>query len=117
MAEHAGKVYCGTLPSGHIYSYEAGKSVTWGKSFPGGWHHVVASKSANSLKLYVDGKLVNRTQIPDSLRFNLESAAPMQIGFGQHDIFKGQIKEVRVYNRVLKQEEIELLAKINVQTH
>ena len=24
MAEHNGKVYCSTLPSGHIYSYEAG---------------------------------------------------------------------------------------------
>jgi hypothetical protein len=50
--------------------------------------------------------------------FNFQiKIAPMQIGFGQHDVFKGQIKEVRVYNRVLKQEEIELLAKINVQTH
>ncbi len=44
--------------------------------------------------------------------FNFQiKIAPMQIGFGQHDVFKGQIKEVRVYNRVLKQEEIELLQK------
>ena len=111
MAEHNGKVYCSTLPSGHIYSYEAGKSVTWDKSFPAGWHHIVVSKSINSLKLYVDGELVNETMIPDSLIFNLESTAPLKIGFGQNDIFKGQIKEVRLYNRMLKEEEIESLTK------
>ncbi len=115
MAEHDGKVYCSTLPSGHIYSYEAGKSVTWDQSFPTGWHHVVASKSANILKLYVDGQLVNRTQIPDSLTFNLKSTAPLKIGFGQYDIFKGQIKDVRLYNRVLEEDEIELLVKMKKQ--
>ena len=114
MAEHAGRVYCSTLPSGHIYSYEAGKSVSWGKSFPAGWHHVVALKSVNTIELYVDGKLVNKTQIPDSLRFNLESTAPMRIGFGQYDIFKGQIKEVRLYDRALKEGEIELLANMKI---
>ncbi|WP_298651292.1 LamG domain-containing protein [uncultured Proteiniphilum sp.] len=85
--------------------------MTWHKSFPTGWHHVVASKSANNLKLYVDGELVNETMIPDSLMFNMDSTAPLKIGSGQNDIFKGQIKEVRLYNRVLKEEEIELLAK------
>jgi len=112
MAEHDGKVYSSTLPSGHIYSYEAGKSVSWHKSFPAGWHHVVASKSANTLKLYVDGELVNKTQIPDSLNFNLESTAPINIGFGQYDIFNGKIKDVRLYNRVLKEDEIELLVNM-----
>jgi len=58
---------------------------------------------------------VNETMIPDSLIFNLESTAPLKIGFGQNDIFKGQIKEVRLYNRVLKEEEIESLT-ISLQT-
>lgn len=116
MAEHNGKVYCSTLPSGHIYAYEAGKSVAWNPSFPTGWHHIVASKSANSLKLYVDGQFVNETKIPDSLSFNMESAAPLRIGFGQNDVFNGQIKEVRLYNRELKEDEIELLGKIKKPT-
>ncbi len=114
MVEHHGKVYCSTLPSGHIYSYEAGKSVAWDQSFPAGWHHIAALKSANTLKLYVDGQLVNKTQIPDSLRFNMDSTAPMRIGFGQYDIFNGQINEVRLYNRVLKEKEIKSLAKIKI---
>ncbi len=113
MAEHAGKVYCSTLPSGHIYSYEAGKTVALKESFPAEWHHVVASKSDNALKLYVDGKLVNTTPITGSVPFNMENATPLKIGFGQHDIFKGQIKEVRLYNRVLEEDEIGLLAKTN----
>lgn len=111
MAEHAGKVFCSTLPSGHIYSYEAGKSVVWKESFPAEWHHIVASKTDDTLRLYVDGKLVNTTPIPDSLRFKLHSTAPLRIGFGQHDVFKGQIKEVRLYDRLLNEDEIELLAK------
>ena len=45
---------------------------------------------------------MNETTIPDSLIFNMESTAPFKIGFGQNDIFKGQIKEVRLYNRALK---------------
>ena len=110
MAEHAGKVYCSTLPSGRIYSYEAGKAVTWKESFPDEWHHVVASKSDHELKLYVDGKLVNIAQIPDTLQFETANATPLKIGFGQHDVFSGQIKEVRMYNRVLKEEEIKVLA-------
>lgn len=113
MAEHAGKAYCSTLPSGHIYSYEAGKTVTWSESFPSGWHHIVVVKTDKALKLYVDGKLVNTMPVPDSLRFNLDNTSPLQIGFGQHDIFKGQIKEVRLYNRVLEEDEIGLLAETN----
>ena len=111
MAEHAGKAYCCTLPSGHIYSYEAGKSVAWEESFPAEWHHIVASKTDNALKLYVDGNLVGTTQIPDSFPFDLDNSTPFKIGFGQHDIFKGQIKEVRLYNRVLEEDEIGLLAE------
>lgn len=110
MAEHYGKVYCSTLPSGHIYSYEAGKSVSWGKSFPDGWHHVVALKSASILELYVDGSLVDKSHIPDSLTFNLDSSEPMKIGFGQNNIFKGKIEDVRLYERVLNEHEIKLLA-------
>jgi hypothetical protein len=104
-------VYCSTLLFGHIYSYEAGKSVTWNLSFPTGWHHFVASKSRDCLKLYVDGELVNETTIPDFLTFNLNSSAPMKIGSGNHGSFKGNIKEVRIYKRILKEKEIKMLSK------
>jgi|WetSurMetagenome_2_1015567.scaffolds.fasta_scaffold155410_2 hypothetical protein len=30
MAEHDWKVFCSTLPSGRIFSFEAGRNITWG---------------------------------------------------------------------------------------
>lgn len=109
MTEHDGRVYCSTLPSGHIYAYKAGETVVWRKSFPEGWHHVVVSKSANKLSLYVGGELVDQKSIPTSDSYHLSSGSPFNIGFGQHDVFQGRIKELRMYNRVLTKHQIDVL--------
>lgn len=110
MAEHDGKVFCSTLPSGKIYGFEAGKSVMSPNKIPSGWQHVAATKTVNSLKLYVNGKLVSETKIPDSTKFNLDSQLPIKIGFGSNDYFYGRLREVRIYNRELNNQEIEELS-------
>jgi hypothetical protein len=57
MAEFSGRVYCSTLPSGVVWSYQAGSAASTNSEFPGGWRHVVAQRKSGRLKLYVDGRL------------------------------------------------------------
>lgn len=110
MAEHDGKVFCSTLPSGKIYGFEAGKSVMSLNAVPSGWQHVAAVKTADYLKLFINGKLVSETKIPDSMRFNLNSELPIKIGFGPNDYFNGRMRAIRLYNRALDGSEIAKLS-------
>lgn len=112
MAEHDGKVFCSTLPSGKIFSYESGKSVSMPGSLKEGWQHITAVKTKQKLKLYVNGKVVNQTSIPDSVKFNLDNEAPFKIGFGANDYFSGRVRELRLYKRALSDEEIRTLSTI-----
>lgn len=111
MAEHDGRVYCSTLPSGKIFAYEAGKSTFYGKSLDAGWHHIAALRSANQLLLYVDGKKVSQKEIPENMPFHLTGDKPLRIGAGANDYFLGSMKELRLYQRALTEEEISKLAQ------
>jgi hypothetical protein len=77
---------------------------------PPGWQHVAAIKTADRLKLYINGKLVNETKIPNSMKFNLNNESPIKIGFGSNDYFYGRIHELRLYNRALSNQEIRALS-------
>ena len=107
MAVYQGKLFCGVLPSGRVRSLEAGKSVTYDHALPAGWRHLVAVKSGDRLKLYIDGKHVADSPKFDPQKFNLNTQSPLKIGFGQHDYFNGKMKDLRVYNRELSPSEID----------
>jgi hypothetical protein len=110
MAVYNGKLYCGTLPSGHVFCYEAGKSATDDHELPAGWRHVAAVKTGGQLKLYVDGRSV---AVSDSFRpadYDLSTDQPLRIGFGEHDYFKGKMRDLRLYRRSLSEAEITALA-------
>ncbi len=111
MAEHDGKVFCSTLPSGKIFSYESGKSVAAPGSLQAGWQHVAAVKTGTALRLYVNGTLVAEKSIPVSLKFDLGTDAPLKIGFGANDYFNGKLREVRLYKKALGTTEIQNLAR------
>ena len=115
MAVFQGKLFCGVLPSGHVLSLEAGKSVTLDRALPAGWQHLAAVKSADTLKLYVNGKLVSSSSTFDASRFNLQPNQPLKIGFGQHDYFNGKMKDVRVYRRALTSAQVTGLAETGAQ--
>ena len=115
MAVFQGKLFCGVLPSGHVLSLEAGKSVTLDRALPAGWQHLAAVKSADTLKLYVNGKLVSSSSTFDASRFNLQPNQPLKIGFGQHDYFNGKMKDVRVYRRALTPAQVTGLAETGAQ--
>jgi Concanavalin A-like lectin/glucanases superfamily len=107
MAVYDGKLFCGVLPSGHVLSLEAGKSATYDKALSAGWHHVVAVKTSQRLRLYVDGKQVAESTEFDSSDYDLSTNGPLKIGFGQHDYFNGKMKDLRIYDRELSVRDIE----------
>ena len=108
-AVYKGKLFCGVLPSGHVLSLEAGKSVTYDRALPAGWRHLVAVKTNDQLRLYIDGKHVADSTKFDAAKFNLNSNSPLKIGFGQHDYFNGKMKDLRIYDRALSPSEISQL--------
>jgi hypothetical protein len=116
MAIHDGKLFAGTLPSGHVYSLEAGKCVTYDREVPPGWRHIAAVREKDRLKLYLDGKLVATSDPFDPEEFDLTNDRPLQIGFGPQDYFKGRIRDFRLFDRALSQEETrELYESMDLQ--
>ena len=111
MAEYQGKLFTSTLPSGHVFSFEAGKSATWDREFPAGWHHVAAVRSEGRLRLFVDGQKVAESSQFDPAEYDLTSREPLRIGFGANDYFHGRLSDVRLYGRALNSGEITRLAK------
>ncbi|MFO0880597.1 MAG: LamG-like jellyroll fold domain-containing protein [Gemmataceae bacterium] len=111
MAEHDGRLFCSTLPTGKIFAYEAGRQVTWDHAFPPGEHHVVAVKSKNHLRLYVDGQLVAQSPAFAANAISLAGARLLRLGSGPNGPFPGELRQIRLYQRALTAEEIRALAQ------
>lgn len=111
MAEHDGRLYCSTLPSGKVFAFEAGGNAMWGHSFPSGWHHVAAVKTGERLSLYVDGERIAQSRQFDASAFQLDSEAPLRIGFGANDCFQGRLSDLRLHGRALPPAEIRSMAR------
>lgn len=109
MAVYQGRLYCGTLPSGHAHALEAGVAVSHDFELAPGWRHVAAIRSGNRLKLLVDGKRVAESAPFDPARFELATDAALKIGFGEHDYFNGSLRDVRLDGRALSDREVEQL--------
>ncbi|MDA1015782.1 MAG: DUF1553 domain-containing protein [Planctomycetota bacterium] len=77
------------------------------------WHHVAAtydaSRTAKSIRIYVDGVQVSHTANLDGINQSMDTKEPLRIGAGNNS-FHGQIDDVRVYDRDLDPDEIELIA-------
>jgi hypothetical protein len=81
------------------------------------WHHLVGIRDGSSLRLYVDGVLDGTNTLPDGYDISGTSQANAYIGTGWrfdtsvlHKFFIGVIDDVRIYDRVLTDEEIAWLA-------
>ncbi|XRP97357.1 LamG-like jellyroll fold domain-containing protein [Methanocaldococcus sp. 16A] len=87
------------------------------------WYHVVGtySKDEGVIKLYINGILVNKTKIPYELlfdpvtyyggKYNPTIGAYCDGGGSTNHKYKGAIDELRIYNRVLSDDEIKKLAE------
>src|SRR5207342_2106505 len=72
----------------------------------GGWHHLALRRGGGRLSLFVDGTTVSTADVPRSVSRN----SPFGVHLGQRmdsrAYFTGAIDEVRVYDRVLSDEEL-----------
>ena len=106
FAEFGGRLYCGTLPSGRVYSNEAGLNVTWDRELSDGIHHVAAVRDRTTLSLYLDGMEVARRTATGSEPADLSPDVPIRIGYGIHDSFRGRLGDVRLYRGALSPQDI-----------
>jgi hypothetical protein len=96
---------------GKVFSWEAGKSVSYDDDIGTGWNHVVAVKAGHQLKLFLNGKLAGTSPSFDASRFQLSNDKPLLIGFGGRNYFSGFMKDLRIYNRALDRSEVKLLRR------
>lgn len=106
MAEHGGRVYVSTLPSGRIHATSFGLLAHAGTSLPGGWRHVAAVRAGGMLSLMMDGTEVARNELAASADWKLATDAPLRIGRGPHDVLAGSLADVRLYDRALTPDEL-----------
>lgn len=83
--------------------------VRWNPS-PDEWHQIVGTwKKGDSLKMYVDGTLVNQTAVNDEFLYDAYWLdASIGSLYRSEAFFNGTIDEVMVYNRTLSAEEVML---------
>jgi hypothetical protein len=91
---------------GRVYAFEAGCTVAFDRDLGPGWRHIAAVRRGGTLELFVDGKLAARSRPFSSREYDLGSAEPLKIGFGEKNFFAGKIREVRFYRRAPAPQEI-----------
>ena len=111
MAVYQGKLFSGTLPSGKVFCIEAGRNATYDRALKPGWRHVAAVRDAGRLRLHIDGRLVATSSPFEPAQFDLDNDNPLHIGLGAGDVFNGWMKDVRIYETALSEEEIQALAR------
>jgi Concanavalin A-like lectin/glucanases superfamily len=99
--------YVATSPTTYVVSPDAGTAI-----WDGRWHNVVGTFDGSSVRVYVDGQQVGLGS-PDRspIQYNLSTASDLVIGdypWCPGLDFKGDIDEVKVFNRALSPGEISL---------
>jgi hypothetical protein len=83
---------------------------------PGHWHHVLmsydGSRVATGVTIYVDGRPRKLKILLDAINQDFRTREPLRVGAGggPHMRFCGLISDVRLYGRVLSDEEIRVLS-------
>jgi PKD repeat protein len=78
------------------------------------WYHMVMTADGSIAKIYINGMLISSADINSNI--NIDTNSPLFIGAAPegncgipHAFFKGDIDEVRLYNRALSESEIKTL--------
>lgn len=110
MAVADGSLYVGTLPSGRVHIGRSGACITWDREFPMGGHHLAAGRSGSEIVLWVDGVRV-ASQKTDEPKVDLSEGKDAVLGSGPYERYAGTMRGVRLYRRLLTDQEIEKLAE------
>ncbi len=78
------------------------------------WHHLVCSRSTDSLLVYLDNQIITATT---STYQNVDNTQDLKFGLqitngGNYNPFYGYMDEIRIYNRALSEDEIEELYEL-----
>ncbi|MCC6697106.1 MAG: LamG domain-containing protein [Candidatus Hydrogenedentes bacterium] len=123
MTVYGGRLYCGTgtchgraaeefnYDVGKVFSFEAGKCISYDDDLGSQWRHVAAVREKNRLRLYVDGRLVASSTKFDPAAFDLTNDKPLLIGFGQENYFNGMLRDVRLYGKALSAAQVKKSSK------
>lgn len=82
---------------------------------PDQWHHVVvtydATRMASGVQCFLDGKLQPMKTLIDELLQTFKTNEPVRLGLAHATIppFKGELDEIRAYDKILSPAEIEIL--------
>lgn len=91
---------------GRVFSFEAGKCVTYDRDLGSGWAHITALKDKDKLNLYINGKAAAESSYFDPKEYDLSNNVPLKIGSGELNYFSGSLQEIRLYGRALNDEEV-----------
>jgi len=90
-----------TTDAGKVFSWQAGQCVSFDDDLGTAWRHVVCVRDGGRLRLCVDGERVAESEPSGVNRLDLSNGRPLLIGLGPAGFFRGQIRDVRLYNRAL----------------
>ena len=111
MAVYQGALFAGSLPQGKVMSRRTGAVVTHDHALPSGWCHLAAVRSNQKLTLFLNGREVARSSVPTPL--HTDTAEPLHIGGASiGHAFRGALRDVRFYPRVLTPQEVLHLASL-----
>jgi hypothetical protein len=79
------------------------------RELPPGWHHLVAIRAGNRLRLCMDGEPVAISTVFDPGQYDISNDKPLHIGFGAQDYFNGCLSDLRLYNRALSDADVKAL--------
>lgn len=108
MAVHDGRLFVGSLPAGNVYAMSVGAVASDSHQLTSGWHKVAAVRQGSMAKVYINGQLRGKS---DAYAANLDltNRAPLTIGLGAHDYFRGKMADLRLHGRALAEGEIQSL--------
>jgi len=112
FAVHDGRLYGGTLPTGKVWSLQAGVMATADRVLPGGWRHITAVRRGGHLELFLDGQLISQSWQFHPQHFQLDNAQPLRIGMGRHEHLAGTLSDVRLYGEALRADQISELSRV-----
>jgi hypothetical protein len=98
-------------------NYSGGSIVEQSKNYTDGkWHHVVINKNGSSGELWIDGQLVGTSEIMKTVN----NSQPLLFGYSvsgdfyQRKYWSGKLDDIRLYDRMLSEEEIQQLGYLAV---